>query len=373
MSITKRGNDTWRITVSNGFDGQGRRIRITETFRGTLSEARRRDRELRVSRDRGTPIGTSRETVARYLERWLAMMEGTVAPRTVQGYAGYVSRYLTPYLGHVQLTKLQPVQVQQMEAELRTRLSGTSVLHCHRILRKALQDALRLDLVPRNVADSVITPKKDTPEMRAFTAEELRQFLATAENSPFATLFHLAAQTGLRRSELCGLKWSDIDLEERTLIVRRTVQRVRGQGLVAGNPKTEKSRRTVVLGDEVAGKLRRHRMRQAESRLIASTAWIDLDHVFTQVDGRPVDPDGVTHTFATVARGLGMGWAHFHSLRHTHATLLFAEDVPLKTVSSRLGHSTIGITADLYTHAYKGERDEAAQAVDRALQRVSGP
>jgi integrase len=194
-----------------------------------------------------------------------------------------------------------------MEAELRTSLSGTSVLHCHRILRKALQDALQLDLVPRNVADSVITPRKDTPEMRAFIAEELREFLAATGNSPFATLFHVAAQTGLRRSELCGLRWSDIDLEERTLTVRRTVQRVRGQGLVSGNPKTEKSRRTVVLGDEIAGKLRRHRARQAESRLIAGAAWIDQDHVFTQVDGGPVDPDGVTHTFAAAARGLGVG------------------------------------------------------------------
>jgi integrase len=276
--------------------------------------------------------------------------------------------YWVPAIGTVPLTRLTPADVERVLAELLARgLSPTTVRYARTTLRRAFHDAQRDGLLLRNVASLARPPRTVRQELHPLTAAEVRTLLKATTEHRFGPLFALLVGSGLRIGEALGLTWTDIDLPGRSLVVRRALQRDAGTGYQLGEPKTSKSRRTVMLPTVALDGLRRQAERQDAARAAVGSAWQDrFGLVFTDPVGRTLSPTVVSADFREVADGLGLS-VRLHDLRHTAATLMLGAGVPLKVVSETLGHSSIAITADVYAHVTPELRREAADAMDRAL------
>jgi len=319
--------------------------------------------------ERGDYVARTRETVGQFLGHWLKTYAATnTSLRTQQGYRAKIKGYILPRIGNIRLQNLTARDIQEIYSLLLDRgLSPTTVLHVHRILREALSHAVRWGMLARNVADAATPPRRRSREIPTWDAPTVNRFLETAAESPFRDFYHLAVLTGMRRSELAGLKWESVDLTAGTLSVVRTLQRIRRMGLVEGQPKTAKSRRLITLSPDTVQLLHGIRGRQIEERLALGAAFHDTGFVFTRPDGRPIDPDAVTQEFTEVVRATGLPHLTLHGLRHVHATLMLGAGIHPKVVSERLGHSTVGITLDTYSHVLPSLQEQAASAVDGAL------
>ena len=330
----------------------------------TRAEIVRKLEDLRREAEAGFPTG---QTTGHYLARWVVAVRPRLRAATHREYARHVADYWRP-LAEVPLTRLTPAHVERVMASLLDRgLSGQTVRHARSTLRRALHDAQRDGLLPRNAAALARPPRLERREMRALSAAEVGRLVAGTADDPHGPLYALAATTGLRLGELLGLDWADADMTARSLTVRRSLAKAYGGGYELAEPKTARSRRTVMLPALAVEALRRQKGRQAAARLAAGTAWQDrAGLVFTDAVGRPLRPDAVSAAFRSTARRLALP-VRLHDLRHTAASLLLAAGVPLKVVSETLGHSSIAITADVYAHVTPDLRREAAEAMDRAL------
>ncbi len=245
-------------------------------------------------------------------------------------------------------------------------LSGTTLQLIHGVLHKALDDAARWNLVMRNVADLVDTPRRTTAETRALRPEDAARLLLAAKGDPLEAFYVLALTSGLRLGELQALRWHDVDLDARKLQVVATYQGMTDGEPVFAEPKTARSRRTVHLAEMAADALSRHRTQQLERRLGAGPAWKEYGLVFANGLGRPVDGNNIrTRSFARVLARAELPPMRFHALRHAAATLLMAEGVPIKAISEMLGHSDITTTLRIYAHVLPSAHEQAANAMDR--------
>lgn len=324
--------------------------------------------EILGRQQRGEYVAPSKRTLAHFLEEWIEGQRAHLKPSTWQSYRLYVDSYIIPRLGSLALQEVTPSGLDAFYAELlqtgrRSQnggLSARSVRFTHAILRRALSDAVRQNQLARNPAEEASPPKHRTPEMRTWSAEELRRFLERVREDRYFAAWRLAAMTGLRRGEIFGLRWRDLDLEAGRLSVRQTLLSV-GSTLTFGTPKTAKGRRSVALDAETVAALRRLKVRQAEERLALEGDWPDHDLVFTREDGEPVHPDPFSRRwFEKHVKAAGLPRIRFHDLRHTHATLALQAGIHPKVVSERLGHATISITLDTYSHAIPAMQEEAA-------------
>ena len=311
--------------------------------------------------------GAGRLTVAEFLQQWLEAHKAAVRPRTWTRYEEYVRRHAIPAIGQVALSKLTPQRLQQLYADrLQVGLSPSTVHHLHAVLRTALAQAERWELVARNVATLVDPPRLERHEMRTLSPEEARVLLETVRGERLEVLYVLALSTGMRQGELLGLRWRDVNLESGTLQVRQALHATR-DGYIFSEPKTHRSRRLIQLGQRAVGALRRHRVAQAAERLRVGSAWKDNDLVFANEIGRPMDPSNLLKRFRRLLEDAGLPRLRFHDLRHTAATLLLGEGVHPKVVSDLLGHAQIGITLDLYSHVTPTMQQAAADALDAVL------
>ena len=369
-SIRRRSKNSWELNIDLGRDPQGKRQRHFVNVKGKKSDAQRRLRALLTAMDQGLPVDTSKITLGEYLERWLASQAG-LAPQTLNGYRGYAHRYFVPYLGNTPVSRLLPIHVQDMEeAMISNGLSGSTVNQAHRILHKALKDAVKWDVALRNVTEAVTPPRKSTREMQVLPPADLKTLLHAAEEAGMGSLLLLAAHTGLRRGELLGLKWQDVELSQGMLSVQRALRVVSGQGYIVAEPKSAAGRRRISLGPIAVTALRQHRATQAERRLGLGSLWQSGDWVFTRPDGRHLDPDVISHRFKKLVQELDIPRVRLHDLRHTHATLLLLAGVHPKVVQERLGHSSIAITLDTYSHVLPGLQEKAALAFESTLEDV---
>jgi integrase len=278
-----------------------------------------------------------------------------------------VEVHLTPAIGGIPLQRLTPGHLNALYADLLERgLSARTVLHVHATIRRALADATRWGLVPHNVALLASPPRPGRPELRVWTAAELRAFLAAVEGDRLYALWLLAASTGMRRGELLGLSWPDADLGRARVAVRRSLVTV-GHEVVVSEPKTAKGRRSVALDPATVSALKAWRKVQAAERLAWGPAWTDSGLVFTREDGRPLHPREVTRAFTRHVLAADLPVIRLHDLRHTHATLALAAGVHPKVVQERLGHANIAITLDTYSHAVPALEEQAAAAVARLV------
>jgi integrase len=287
-------------------------------------------------------------------------------PSTLTRYRGIVDHHLKPGLGQVRLDRLTPRDVQRFLASRTGQVQPATVAKIHNVLRASLSDAERLDLVPRNVAKSIRGPNLPRTERRALSVEEARQLLVLARPDRYEGIFVLALVMGLRRGEILGLRWADIDLEARVLRVRQAVQRAEGELRIV-EPKTQQSRRSLPLPAAALSALERQRARQAADRLSAGPDWQDFGLVFASVIGTPLEPRNVNRRFELLRAHGGLPWLRLHDLRHACATFLLAQGVEPRMVMEILGHSTIRLTMDTYGHVLPERMRCAADAMDRTL------
>lgn len=373
--LEARGKNTWSIVLELGRDADGARTRRRHTYHGPKRAAEQEMTRLLREIDTGTYIEPERLTVAQYLERWLKdSVEPNVAPRTAERYATIVRKHLVPALGHHPLTKLFPLHVSDYYSEaLKTGrvddtggLSAQTVLHHHRVLREALQQAVKWQLVLRNVADAVDPPRPERKEMQSLDEKQTAALLQKARGTRMYLPILLAVTTGLRRGELLALRWSDVDLDSAKLAVCRSLQATKTQGLIFREPKTQRSRRVVSLMPITVDALKKHKREQDTRRMQFRKSYADGDLVFAGITGQVWHPSSFTGAWHRFTEKNDVS-IRFHDLRHSHATQLLRQGIHPKIVSERLGHSTIGITLDTYSHVLPDMQEEAAIRMDGAL------
>jgi integrase len=312
------------------------------------------------------------------LDYWLAeLLPGTVKASTEASYADMTRRHIVPAIGHLSLSKLSRDDVRRFVRQLaRTRsqrresdqmLSGRTVQYVHSILRRTLEDARREELVGRNVARDVPSPRYERPEFEPLAPYEARMLLAAAADDRLYAVYVLALVLGMRRGEILGLRWSAVDLDRATLRVQASLQRVGGQ-LVLTSPKTKRSRRAIPLPQTVVKVLEAHREAQAVQRGGAEL-WADDDLVFTTLIGTAIEPRNLSRHFEALRNRAQVRRVRFHDLRHSCASLLFELGVPLRMVMEILGHSQISTTSDIYTHVMPAQYREVADTLDQWFQR----
>ena len=367
--VFRRGR-TWSFVVDVGRDSSsGRRRQRTKGGYATRREAEDALARLVAGVESLAPerSSTGGLTVAGFLEQWLVAVIGTVKPSTAQDYRYKAEHYLIPRLRRVELRALTPLDVRTLWADLASSggrdghpLSANSVRGIQRVLRKALNDALDWELIDRNPTLRVKLPRSTTAAVRSWTVAETRRFLDAVEHDRLAALWVLAVTTGMRRGELAGLRWVDVDLDAAMIHVRNTRVSV-AHKVHEHDPKTRSSKRMVALDDRSVACLRAHRRHQLEERLAWGPAYVESGYVFTVENGAPIHPERIGVLFHRILRGLDLPRIRLHDLRHTSASLMLAAGVHPKIVSERLGHSSISVTLDLYSHVIPGLQADAAE------------
>jgi integrase len=414
-SITERPDGRWEGRIDLGWrDGKReRKFVYGRTRKAVVIKVRKALEQT----EQGIPFADERQTVERFLRRWLDHMQTRLRPRTWAGYASSVRLHLVPKIGKVSLTKLTPAHV---EAALHLlQQDGTTpgrVRYARTVLRAALNRAQKWQLVTRNVATLVDPPRYQGKEIQPLTPEQARTLIATARDHRLGAIVSVATALGLRQGEALGLRWQDVDFDGGTLSVRQALERSGGdsaarrslaierrelrkrisatakrsperrelaQQLEANRskwrklrseirfvePKSARSRRTIRMPQIVITALKAHRKRQLEERMALGNAWQDSGLVFTSPIGTPMEPRNMTREFHKMLKDADVPRVRFHDLRHTAATLLLAQGVDPRTIMETLGHSQISLTLNTYSHVLPALQAEAAAKLDAILSR----
>lgn len=338
-----------------------------------LPEARRpcdaKRRELLAKVDQGVPVPTRSAKLSEWLPYWL---ENMIKPRrkrtTYAKYEFHVRLYLVPMLGTKKLESLSVADVRRFLVRLEQQTTAATAKETHKVLRTALSAACREELIARNVVTLVDAPRVDSRSLDPWSLEETLDFLAAARCDPLYPAFVLSIALGLRRREVIGLRWQDVDLDKRELRVRKQRQRVGGE-VYEDDPKGRRRRQVLPLPAMCVAPLRYQRMRQTAMRERAGDSWEDSDYVFTTRTGRPIEPRNMYRSFTRVAGNAGLRVIRLHDARHGCATLLTAAGVAPRVVMEILGHSQIAVTMNVYAHVVQDTQREAVSHMDRLLTR----
>ncbi|MFD3519914.1 tyrosine-type recombinase/integrase [Streptomyces sp. NPDC058653] len=367
-----------------------KRVRVYGT---TRKDALAKLTEKIAASNLGLPVAAADITLSACLKYWLnGVAVHQVRENTHTRYAACVRLHLNPGLGAKKLARLTARDVRTFLDRLRLtcqccaqgrdtdrhsccaigeccnkRLSPLTVTYVHSVLKSALEHAVREDDLPRNVARNVKTPAPRPRRFKPFTASEARQFLHAASSDRLHALYELALRTGLRKGELLGLHWEDLDLDTGTAAIHRSLQRTRTGGLTILHTKTRTSERRIVLPTECVNSLKTHREQQEEARQTAGTSWSDNGLVFTTLTGGPLEPANLTRSFSRLLDGAGLRRIRFHDLRHSTATLLLEQGVDLVIIKELLGHAHIGVTAGVYAHVRLRLQRQAIDTLGNAL------
>ena len=369
-SIRRRSENSWSIRYDGPPGPNGKRTQKEEAVHGTKRDAERLLRQRQAEVEDGKFVQRQNLTVQDYLTHWLDTYGQTnVRAITREGYRHKLRPHVYPAVGGLQLQNLRPQHLADIYGGMATRgLSSRTILHVHRVLHGALAQAVRSGVIASNPADRVTAPKARTENPNVWGVDEVRVFIDAIKEHPLREFFKLAVYTGLRRSELAGLKWREVHIEERFLSVMTVRTIVDGRGILESEPKTQRSRRRVSFGPGAATEFLRTKDRQEIQRSNGGEAWRDTGYVFTDSLGVPISPEVPTRAFKRVVQDLELPYLPLKNLRHTHATLLLLEGTNLKVVSERLGHSNIGITADIYSHVLPELDRDAANTLDHRLE-----
>jgi integrase len=364
--VGKRGV-TWTAVVDMPPDpvtGKRRQRRLSASKKADLEQIIAQHIQSLAT---GTVIEAGKLTLGDYLTQWLTAHEG-VGPATRRRYADLARLHVVPVLGSRLLSKLTPLDIQTLYTNRKAAgLSPTTINLLHTMLHRALKQAVHWDILSRNPAERVTAPRPAASDPATWTAVQVARFLAAADVTADAALWRVAICTGMRRSELLGLQWSDVDLERGVLNVRHARKRGEGNRWETGAPKTKKGRRQIALPPSAVDALRHHRRRQVEYRLQIGAIYQDQDFVFAGEMGQPLHPNTIDARFKRLTRAAGVPPIKLHGLRHTNATVSLAAGEHPKIVQERLGHSTITMTLDRYSHVTESMQREAATRLDALL------
>ena len=371
--IIKRGDRTWLVRIFMGRDAKGKQVFHHKTIHGTKKDAEQYRNKAVREKDLGTFIEPSPITVDDYMKRWL---ETAARPRlrdnTYREYEGLLCRYVSPTLGGKRLSDVRPLDIQSLYTTMfEKNLSARTVRFTHSVLSSAFKQAVRWRMLLQNPCGSVELPRKVSQEMQSLTPIEAARFLAEAASDRWVALFVLALASGLRPSEYFGLKWSDVDLEQGLVTVQRSLiwRSYKSGDWYFGEPKTPRSRRRIPLPNSVVRALIQHKRRQAEERLKEGAAYKNLDLIFATSEGQPLIRLNVIqkHFKPILERAKLPATLRLYDLRHTCATLLLAANENPKVVSERLGHSSITLTMDVYSHVLPDMQQGASDKLERIL------
>ena len=378
-TLKQRSKGSWTLTFDTGRDITGKRQRQTVTIQGTKRQAEARMAELIHQVDGGGYVKPGSSTVGAYLQRWLEDYAHThVRATTLEGYRAR-AKHLISGLGGIRLSELRPDHLQAYySAKLQNGrrdgqgLAPATLIKHHNLLREALSHAVKWGLLARNVADAVDPPRGQRKEMQALTSTNLHRVLNACEGTAWHPIFHTLAWTGLRRSELLGLRWKDVDLLLATLRVSQVLHQLNDGRFVYQEPKTVKGRRTIALSPSSCIELRQHRESQERDANLLGTPLTDDSLVFGHPGGSPRSPSTLTLAFRRLTRRLGFTGVRLHDLRHTHATLMMEQGVNPKVVSERLGHASVVITLDTYSHVLPNMQEDAVARFESAMAVAEG-
>jgi integrase len=381
--IEKRGERIYRLRVDLGADTTGKRIQKSVTVHGSRKDAERKLTQLLTEVQQKTCVNTGPMTLATYLDYWLANYARRLAARTYENYREYVEYYIKPDIGNLRLDQLQSTDIQafytRLERAGRKRtgppLSPTTVFNTHRALRGALRQAVRWQLLGRNPVDIVTPPRPAERPQRVLTQAEVATLLVGAQQvgSRLFIPVLIGLGTGMRRGEICGLRWQDVNMERSVLAIRQTLVSVGRKRLEFKTPKTATGRRSVRLPDMLVQALRQEQTRQEEMRSLLGPAYNSRNLVVCREDGTPLHPATLYSTFQDLLVRLGLPRVAIHDLRHFHATRLLEEGVHPKVVSERLGHADPSLTLRVYSHVLEDIQQQAADQTGVFLRKMLKP
>jgi integrase len=371
--IRERSRGHWAIVLDVRDASTGKRKRRWHSFAGAKREAQTECARLISELSGGMYLEPNKTTVAQFLDRWLDYIKSRVAPRTHERYAEIARKNLIPLLGGIIVAKLQPMQVSNAytKALANGRRDGTgglsprTVHHMHRVLKQAMAQAMRWQLIVRNPLEAVDPPKVERQRLNTYDVAQTAELLDAMRGTTMFIPTVLAVLCGLRRGEIAALRWRSVDFATGQIAIVESVEQMNGS-IRYKEPKSGRAR-TVAISATVADELRRHRIEQAQRLLRLGIGLSDDSFVVCQADGRGMQPTFITHEWVRLIRNTGLPRLRFHDLRHAHATHLLSSGVHPKVASERLGHSKVGITMDLYSHVMPGMQADAAARVDDAL------
>ncbi|MBX4911260.1 MULTISPECIES: site-specific integrase [Rhizobium] len=389
--IRERSPGKWAIVLDVPDPETGKRRRKWHKFHGTKRQAETECARLVAELDGGSYIEPAKTTVREYMIRWLAHEKANVSPKTHQRYEELLLKNVAPVIGSVIMNKLTPARIDgcwttllesgrrpkkrraatSPTVEEKKGLSPRTVHHCRRVMLSAFEQAVKWDLLKKNPVALTKPPKVEKKPMEAFNASQTGVMLDELRKSRVFMAALLAALCGLRRGEIVALRWRDVDFANGTVAIRESAEQV-GTLVRYKETKSGKSR-SVALSSTVLEELKRHRLSQAEEQLKIGIRPDENSFIIAQIEGSPLKPVSLTHEWTRLLAKTSLPRIRFHDLRHSHATQLLAAGVHPKIASERLGHSTIGITLDLYSHVMPGMQANAAEQVDAAIKAAKKP
>lgn len=357
-SIYRRPNGKWRAQISVA----GRRLSHQAD---TQYECQLWVRQKLGEIDGGLDYRGGELTVAAYLARWIDTAAVALRDKTALQYRRAIANYINPHIGQMRLLELRLDRIEQFYARLGQEGRGVRTIRIvHNILHKAFEQAVRYNYIVRNPTQGAILPRYRQQEMQVLDEGEVSRLLVTAQGSPYETFFRLAVMTGMRLGELMGLRWADLSWQHGTLHVQRQVQRVDGQGWQYVEPKTRASRRIVPLSSQMLMALRAHQKQQKLQRELKGARWDENGLIFTNSVGNPLDASNMRKEFNRVLAAAGLPRVRFHDLRHTAASLMLNNHVPLIVAARMLGHQRPSVTLDIYGHLYHDKQSQAAEILE---------
>jgi integrase len=362
--IRSRGERSWEIKIDCGRDESGKRLIHYYSVKGTERDANKKLTELLKSRDDGAYVAPSKETVADFVRARVTHWEasGHISGRTAQRYRQLVENQIVPHLGTKQLRDLRPRDIESWHTSLRETLEPRTVGHAHRVLSKALKDAVNNEELVKNVAKTKTAPKVANDEI--VIVRDVPGLVARLPRGPIYTPAMIALFGGLRLGEVLALRWGCVDVEGKKLTVAEALEET-GKGLRFKTPKSRAGRRTITLPDILVETLREYRREQLELRLRLGLGKLPDDALlFSNLEGGPLRPTTASQRWARCAEDLGIPEVTYHALRHTHASQLIHAGVDIVTISKRLGHSKPDITLRVYAHLFANDDSKAAEAIN---------
>jgi len=372
--LRERSPGKWAIILEQRDAATGKRKRKWHSFQGTKRQAQVECARLISEMKGGTYLEPSKTTIAQFFDRWLEHMASQISPKSHARYSELARKNIAPLVGSVVLSKLKPAAISAAYSKALTEgrrkgtggLSPQTVTHMHRVLKQALGQAVKWELLTRNPADAVDPPKTDRGMMQTYGLDQTAALIEALRPTRMLVPALLAVLCGMRRGEVAALRWKNVDLSTGQLAILESAEQV-GSKVRYKTPKNGKGR-TIAMSAHLVGELRAYRLRQAEELLKIGVCLSEDTFVVAQADGSPLQPDTLTQDWVRKLADTSLPRIRFRDLRHAHATHLLASGIHPKVASERLGHSKIGITLDLYSHVLPGMQEDAAERVDAALQ-----
>lgn len=365
-SIYRRADGLWVGSLTVGYSGGRRQRKVI--YGQTKRDVQARLKPLQEDAATGLPVHSQSPQLKEYMRDWLDAIRPGLRPKTFASYEGVTRLHILPMIGDIRLERLAVGDVARLlQLKQHQGLSPRSVRYIGHVLRNALNKAVRWGIVGRNVASLADLPREVHKDVRVLSPDEARRLVEAARGDRLEALWILSVSTGLRLGEVLALRWNDVDLNRRELRVTKALQRQTGRGLVVTEPKTRRSRRTIIIPILVAERLRRHQAQQELDFQAAQAPYGEDGLIFTSTSGAALDSSNVARSFKRLLQRAELSSIRFHDLRHSCASLLLAQGVSPRVVMETLGHSRISVTMDTYTHVMPALQRDAADAMDRAL------